>query len=118
MAQASPCTELIRFSTGAEMPEGAICTTSRMLGSAHSVDCRWSYPYRDVLALHAFEDLLAMVTQCTDEEIVEDEAQVNHPDSYDLRQFRLGESVVSLSLKDKGALGQSLVFLRASQPAS
>lgn len=118
MAQASPCTELIRFSTGAEMPEGAICTTSRMLEGAHSVDCRWSYPYRDILARHAFEDLLAMVMQCTDEEIVEDGARVNHPDSYDLRQFRLGESVVSLSLKDKGALGQSLVFLRASQPAS
>ncbi len=100
------------------MPSGAACTTSRVLGGAGSIDCHWSYAYRGAAALQAFEDLLALLRQCADEEIVEDEAQVNHPDSYDLRQFRLGESVVSLSLKDKGALGQSLVFLRASQLAS
>ena len=39
-------------------------------------------------------------------------AVVNHPDSYDLRQYAWEGGVVSLSLKDKGALGATMVFLR------
>jgi hypothetical protein len=43
---------------------------------------------------------------------------VNHPDAYDLRLFRLDGAEFAVSLKDKGALQQTLVFLRVPQSAN
>jgi len=40
---------------------------------------------------------------------------VNHPDAYDLREFELDGSTYAVSLKDKGALQQTYVFLRVPQ---
>ena len=38
-------------------------------------------------------------------------AEVNHPDSYDQRMFDIGDVSLSLSLKDKGALQKTVIYL-------
>ena len=45
-----------------------------------------------------------------------DGEDVNHPDSFDQLPAEFGVHELSLSWKDKGALEQTLIFLRASQP--
>ena len=44
--------------------------------------------------------------------VVSSDTGVNHPDTYDLQMFRTVAGTVSVSLKDKGALQQTYVFLR------
>ncbi|WP_334067799.1 hypothetical protein [Nereida ignava] len=43
---------------------------------------------------------------------------VNHPDSFDQKQFCAPEYDLSLSLKDKATLSQTLVFLRLDESAN
>ena len=38
---------------------------------------------------------------------------VNHPDSYDLRVWAHNNDIYAISIKDKGAQSQTLVFFRA-----
>mgnify|MGYP001804873815 CR=1 FL=1 len=40
--------------------------------------------------------------------------EVNHPDSYVAKTFAKDSGALSLSVKDKGALGKTLVFLRGA----
>ena len=75
--------------------------------------CLWQYPYRDAAAGAAFRALSDDIRTCLDEiAILPADTAVNHPDSYLLHRFRRGNVVISVSLKDKAALRQSLVFLR------
>ncbi len=75
--------------------------------------CHWTFPYRDAAATTAFEALDEDIRQCFKEAMaLPADSAVNHPDSYQLRRYRHGKLVISASLKDKAALGQSLVFLR------
>ena len=60
-----------------------------------------------------FEDFLHRVSDCG-APIVQTGPLVSHPDSYHLRQFQVDEKTVSVSLKDKGALAQTYVFLRVT----
>ena len=94
--------------------ETAVCQTSRDLGGHISDHCALAYDYRTPAARLQFDELTTILSGCFDSLPVE--AGVNHPDSYDLRQFRHGTSTISLSLKDKGALAQSFVFLRVTRP--
>ena len=72
--------------------------------------CHWPFPYRDAAANRAFSAMIDAVSACATR--LTPDAGVNHPDSYDLRQYELGNLLVSLSLKDKGARQQTLIFLR------
>lgn len=75
--------------------------------------CQWSFAYRAPDAVAGFERLTDNVRSClgADTERGAD-TPVNHPDSYDLRQFVAGGTLISVSLKDKAALRRTLVFLR------
>ncbi len=89
------------------------CSRSLELGGVRAVTCGWSYPYRDAAAMAAFDDLLGGVARCGDM-LGRDDSQVSHPDSYDLRMFSVQDAEVSVSLKDKGALAETWLFLRAA----
>jgi hypothetical protein len=82
------------------------------MGGGVSEDCYWRYGFRSDEARTAFRDLSALLRACSDAPVTEQGAAVNHPDSFDQITARVGGRDVSLSLKDKGALGQTLVFLR------
>lgn len=73
--------------------------------------CRWTFAYRADAAVAAFEHLAEKLTRCLGPPVDED-APVNHPDSYRLVQFGAPDAVISLSLKDKASLQSTFVFLR------
>lgn len=91
----------------------AECSTSLILGGGTSIDCAWAFDYRSDDATGAFERLVADVAECGTA-INEKDQQVSHPDSYDLRRFVVEGKEVSVSLKDKGALDETYVFVRIS----
>lgn len=94
-------------------PTPATCSTSLSMTGARDRNCYWAFSYRSNAAQTAFADVLAEVTACLggDPSLTIDQS-VNHPDAYDLRTLESDGLRVAVSLKDKGALGQTLVFLR------
>ncbi|MGB1035371.1 MAG: hypothetical protein ACPGVS_10145, partial [Primorskyibacter sp.] len=88
----------------------ATCATSRVLGGATSVDCYWSFPYRADAAQRLYADLSDTLNHCAQGPVLSDATGVNHPDSFDqITGVFMGHSI-SVSIKDKAALGRSLVF--------
>lgn len=84
--------------------------------------CYWHYPYRSDAAAEARARLEADLTACGG--VAEPgsasgagpaESRVNHPDSYRIRQFRIGTLSTTVSLKDKAAANRTLLFLRVGQ---
>ena len=90
----------------------ADCLTSLVLGGGTSYDCEWGGDYRSDAASEAFISLVDQDATCG-KLITAQDQQVSHPDSYDLRQFNVNGTEVSVSLKDKGALNQTYVFFRS-----
>ena len=80
------------------------------MGGGRSLHCMWAFAYRSEAATQAFETLLNQIGKCGGDSAVQDQ-DVNHPDFYDLRLFSVADNTVGVSLKDKGALSQTLVFL-------
>ena len=81
--------------------------------------CAKPFPYRDPAALEEFRRVNSQIARCLGQPVAGSEDQrVNHPDSYDLRRYRIEGGEVSVSLKDKGGSGQSIVFLRLSGRAA
>ena len=94
----------------------AKCSRSLVLGAGPSFDCYWSYGFRSSEAEKAFAELQSLILNCTACCKEADGADVNHPDSFDQLTAEFGVHELSLSWKDEGALEQTLIFLRASQP--
>jgi hypothetical protein len=91
----------------------ATCAKGRALGGKSFAHCAIDFPFRARPANQAFDALSKAVMSCqgvTRREFTDQ--TVNHPDSYDLRLFDSPFGTVSLSLKDKGALQKTYVFLR------
>ena len=74
--------------------------------------CYTAYPFRNGEAEVEAARVEAALLGCFEGGEVEVDAAVNHPDSYAARSVAVEGAVVSLSVKDKGALGRTLVFLR------
>jgi hypothetical protein len=101
-----------------ELGQGqAECRTSLALGGAGSTHCLLEYPYRSDEATQTFDALLIEMNACigAGATITQDQS-VNHPDAYDLWTFEDGARSYAVSIKDKGALQQTLVFVRVSRP--
>ena len=80
--------------------------------------CRWDFAYRAEEAQVAFDAMSGALATCAGPSgaLTEDQP-VNHPDSYALHRYMLQGREVALSLKDKAALGKSLIFLRVTASA-
>lgn len=98
-----------------QLPGGraASCDFALELGTGWAVHCAWGFGYRAPEAAAAFTGVLEAMTTCFGPQIAVD-AAVNHPDSFDLRQFDIAGGAASVSLKDKGALQETFVFIRVS----
>lgn len=94
----------------------AQCTMSRVLGAGRSEDCFWRYPLRSGKAQHHFDSLLEDLRNCADGRLNVEATGVNHPDSFDQVTAQVAGIAVSLSLKDKGGLSETLVVLRRQIP--
>ncbi|AEI92607.1 hypothetical protein RLO149_c005790 [Roseobacter litoralis Och 149] len=118
------CTELEKYHPSQQgdmslfeasgMASGAVCATSRALSGAVSNHCYWSFPYRSAASTQSFDAVVQRVADCANAQVYSKENTVNHPDTYDLRRFTIAGKIVDVSLKDKAALQQTIVFLRIS----
>jgi hypothetical protein len=98
------------FALPAHTAAQAGCQTSLSIGGGRSLHCRWSFAYRAPAATQAFDTLLHDIAACGAQNVEQDQ-DVNHPDFYDLHVFSFADNTVGVSLKDKGAISQTLVFL-------
>ena len=95
----------------------AQCRASLALGGARSVHCVLEYEYRSDSATQVFSELTDALVACSDPAVtmIEDQS-VNHPDAFVLRTFENALNTYAVSIKDKGALQQTLVFVRVTRP--
>lgn len=100
------------LTTGAES-EGANCETFVGLNNSKGVSCYWQFPFRDVAALAAFDELSGEVTHCKGGDQLPSDTPVNHPDSYMLFELIHADEVYRVAKKDKSQLNRTLVFLSA-----
>jgi len=102
-----------RYDSGqGALPEGVICVESLSLDGAAVVSCFWRFAYRSDAARAGFEHAAGALEACFPGLVAEAEApSVNHPDSFEQLQYRAGARRFSVGLKDKAALGESLVIL-------
>ena len=92
--------------------EGVSDCAVRPLLHARSYSCSWEFRHRDADAYELFEELGRKLEGCFDDDAaVSDDQNVNHPDFYDARIFRLDDVMVALSGKDKSEMGGTYVFV-------
>lgn len=95
-------------------PGPATCQTAQQT-TGEVLYCYSEHPFRSETALKQAQRLEERLTACFDAIQTTADATVNHPDSYDARHFDVLGARISLSVKDKGALGKTLVFLRVAK---
>ena len=96
-----------------ETTKDVLCAIALLPDGQESSYCYAIFPYRDPQAVDAFERLGTTLTDCfVLKAAVGTGDIVNHPDSFDQNAFCAADYELSLSLKDKGNLNQTLIFLR------
>ena len=85
--------------------------TKRSNGSSYQ--CTWDFPHRAQRAYDRFEALARELDRCIGQRAtLHSDRNVNHPDYYALRRYETARAAVSVSVKDKSALGKTFVFVR------
>ena len=96
--------------------EKATCGIALQSGGAKSAHCYVAFEYRADSAAAHFAKIESQLSTCFERISTDGAGQiVNHPDSFDQFRFCTASTTLSLSLKDKANLGQTLIFLRAAQ---
>lgn len=110
---------------GAQLSADPLCdmieTATHAQSSSEFVDgcnpagtvCRWEFDFRSRQAVLKFKDTVSSVLSCNEgTHQVQQDKPVNHPDTYSLRIIKTPKASVRISLKDKGALQKTYVFLQ------
>lgn len=85
------------------------------MGGAEVSHCYSAFAYRDAAALQALAELYADLSACFGARRAQETgALVNHPDSFEQAQFCMNSGSLSLSLKDKAAFQETLIFVRST----
>ena len=91
------------------LPEASHCVVV-MKTQRRSYRCVWEYAYRDQRAYAEFDHFVDTLRQCFGQRAREHVDQgVNHPDFYAARRYEMAEGAVTVSVKDKAALGGTFV---------
>lgn len=89
------------------------CALTQSLSGSKTYHCTWQFPYRAAGAHGTFDAFNRTLRECLGDPAPSSRDQrVNHPDFYDLRQYRFDEVEVAVSIKDKSALQKTHLFLR------
>ena len=112
VAECAPLDALDAFAVSGAPPDGARCSTYLTAAGNTGASCHWEFAFREDAALVYADDLWSALTTCRPGETLGADQLVNHPDSYDLREWATPDSGYFISVKDKGALNRTLVFLR------
>ena len=92
-------------------PMSATCQSARQT-TGEALFCYAEHTFRSETATDMAQRIEADIAACFSAPARQPDTGVNHPDSYTARWFDVGDARISLSVKDKGALGKTLVFLR------
>lgn len=92
-------------------PPGATCSTFLGQSANTGVSCYWEFPYRDGSAEQLAHSLWSVLKTCRPGTHLASDWPVNHPDSFELRQWSAGNAIYRVSLKDKAGQNRTLVFL-------
>ncbi len=75
--------------------------------------CGWEFPYHAKRAYDTFYEFVGRMDECIGQHAtLHIDQSVNHPDYYSLRRYEIEQAEVSVSVKDKGALGKTFVFIK------
>ena len=94
--------------------DGATCATFLTQEGTKGASCHWPHAFRAETARQQADDLWSEITLCHSGRPVAPDTGVNHPDSYDLKEWASDAGTWSVSVKDKGGQNRTLVFLRFS----
>jgi len=108
----APLDALDAFLTQQDPPRDATCATYLTEAGTTGTSCHWSFSFRDPIAKDEAAQIWAALATCRPNGTSASDQPVNHPDSYDLRAWRTEAATYAISVKDKGALNRTLVFLR------
>lgn len=114
-AAAGPCRDinaLDTFAATGAAPPAATCAPYVDADSGPATACFWTFDYRAAAAADLARRLWRDLTSCRPGAEPGPQGAVNHPDSYSLRIWSTETATYGVSVKDKGALGQTLVILR------
>lgn len=119
VAMAEGCHDLRAFALHGEPPQiqaqDVTCGQSQALGGGTSKHCIWTYDLRAGSAQATFEALRTQLLGCAQAESIVSSSPVNHPDTFDQVTGEFDQMSISIALKDKTALGKSLIVLRAQK---
>ncbi|MGB1234772.1 MAG: hypothetical protein ACPG5U_03465 [Planktomarina sp.] len=93
--------------------EAPVCQSYRNLDGLAEA-CYWTFKYRTTGADFFAISLTQAIENCGGI-MRHADTDVNHPDSFEQAIFDLDNRIFSVSVKDKGALSQTLVFLSVSE---
>ena len=89
-----------------------MCSMAKDMSGANSFHCAWDFPYRDPASQASFKDFNELLGTCFGARLdAAADSGVNHPDFFDLREYQIDQVKVTVSIKDKGQLGKTLVFV-------
>jgi len=92
--------------------EGAMECAVMAQSNKRSYYCVWKFLYRDASAYRKFAELDREVNDCFGHWAISSRDQsVNHPDFYDSRMYKMDQAKVTVSVKDKSALGTTFVYV-------
>lgn len=91
--------------------KSASCGTAKGMDGKISNHCYWAFDFRSDSAKVAYRTLHQKFSECSQTQGDMRDEGVNHPDSYTLENFDFGTHDIALSLKDKAALNQTLMFV-------
>ncbi len=95
-------------------PDSATCSVAEQT-SGETLFCYAEHPFRSETATVQATRIETEINACFNAPTRRADTEVNHPDSYVARWFDVDGARISLSVKDKGALGKTLVFLRVAE---
>ncbi len=100
------------FASTNTAPTGATCSLFLGQSARTGVSCHWEYSFRDAAAPRQAKEMWSGLRHCRAGIEPEPDQLVNHPDSYDLKEWISKTGIYSISVKDKGQLERTLVFFR------
>lgn len=119
-ALSADCTEVEaigQYAANQIAPQGARCVLYLSDAGTSGTSCHWEFPFRDQAAQRFSDALWQSLVKCRTGRVLGADQRVNHPDSYDLREWETRPGTYAISVKDKGALNQTLVFFRFERVA-
>ena len=100
------------FAAGGASPVGATCDTYLTQTGETGHSCHWKFGLRDPQAMTFARFIWSEAAACRPGQALATDKAVNHPDSYALRQWQAEGATYAISVKDKGGLGHTFVFVR------